>query len=137
MARQLGRIAQGQVASPIRPGSGHQGRGIIQKRLGPGDHLRAALHIIAALGCLAGDRIGAIERVIQAAPARIGGIEQEARVEHRHDQLRPGGLRQFRVNIGRIDRKGGGLLDQIADRAQKGGGLCPPFGSWAAFLPSP
>jgi hypothetical protein len=66
------------------------------------------LRIIAALGCLAGDRIGAIERVIQAAPARIGGIEQEARVEDRHDQLRPGGLRQFGVNIGRIDRKGAG-----------------------------
>jgi hypothetical protein len=34
-------------------------------------------------------RVGAVERVIEAAPARIGGVQRIARIGDRHHQLRP------------------------------------------------
>ena len=57
--------------------------------------------IIAARLRRAGQRVGAVERIVEAAPARIGGVEQEARVEHRHDQLRPRQPRDLVVDIRR------------------------------------
>src|SRR3546814_3715403 len=47
----------------------------------------------------AGQRVRAVERVVQAAPARIGGVQQEAGVEDGDDQLRSGQAGDFIVDI--------------------------------------
>src|SRR3546814_4564208 len=76
--------------------------------LGIGNHLRAARGIIAAPLFRAvplGNDIGAIERVIKAAPARVRRVQRIAGVGERHDELRPGESRDFRVHTGGADGK--------------------------------
>ena len=65
-------------------------------------------------------RIGAIKGIIQAAPAGVGGIQQEAGIEHRHHQLRPGHGGNLGVHILRGHGKGCRLSHQIATLAQEG-----------------
>ena len=83
-----------------------------------------AAHRVVALAALraavVGDRVGAVERVVEAAPARIGGIQRIARVHHRHDQLRPGDLGDLRIDIGGRDCEGGAFRQEVADLAQEG-----------------
>ena len=79
-----------------------QRRNLIQHLTGIGDDGGATLHIIARLA-LARDGVGAIERVIEAAPARIGGVEREAGIGGWHHQLRPRGLGDLIIDIGGID----------------------------------
>src|SRR3546814_563341 len=87
----------------------------------------AALRIIAAgLRRRRVERVGAVERVVKAAPARIGGVQSEARVERGHDQLRSGHRRDFEIDILRADAERRGFGDEIADFAQErltGGGV--------------
>ena len=97
-----------------------QGCHLIQKALGPGDHLRTACRIVAPAGGQAAQRIGAVEGVVQAAPAGIGGVERIAGVHHRHHQLRAGYLRDGIVHVGGVDGKIRPLRHQIADVRQKG-----------------
>ena len=81
----------------------------IQKRLGLGDHLVAARLVVALAALLARvmrDRIGAVERVVEAAPARIGRVQRIARVGQGHDELRPADLADLLVDIGGLDRLG-------------------------------
>src|SRR3546814_13603088 len=66
------------------------------------------------------ERVGAVKRVVQAAPARIGGVEGKAGVEGGDDELRPRHRRDFRVDIRGADREGRGFGDQIGNLAQKG-----------------
>jgi hypothetical protein len=47
-----------------------------------------------------GDHVSAVVGVVQAAPARVGGIQGIAGVADRHDQLRPGDVGDFRVDVG-------------------------------------
>jgi len=91
----------------------------IEECLGTGNHLRPALRIIAARPGRSGQRIGAVERVVQAAPARIGGVEHEARVERGHHQLRPGHAGDLGVDVARTDLERRRRIDQIADLAQE------------------
>src|SRR3546814_7900963 len=67
----------------------------------------------------AGNGVRAIERVIQAAPARVSGVEQEPRVEDRYNQLRASDPRDFIVDIPGSDHKWGGFGAQIADVAKE------------------
>src|SRR3546814_1844047 len=93
--------------------------------LGIGNHLRAARGIIAAPLFRAvplGNDIGAIERVIKAAPARVRRVQRIAGVGERHDELRPGESRDFRVHTGGADGKGDRIRLEIADLAKTGKG---------------
>ena len=88
-----------------------------------GDDLGAAGGIVAlAAGSIAlvGDRIGAVERIIEAAPAGVGGVQRIAGVGHGHDQLRPGDAGDGVVHILGADGGGGGLGQEIADLAKEG-----------------
>src|SRR3546814_1553458 len=67
----------------------------------------------------AGNGVRAVERVIQAAPARVSGVEQEPRVEDRYNQLRASDPRDFIVDIPGSDRKRRGFGSQIADGAKE------------------
>ena len=122
-ADKLRRIAQRELATmPVGPRTRRQWHSIVEKRLGPRDHLRPALGVVTARPRLPRQRIGAIERVVQAPPARIGGVEHEPRVERRHHQLRPRHPRDLVIDVRRADRERRGLIDQIADLSQESRG---------------
>nr|WP_282877023.1 hypothetical protein [Pseudomonas peli] len=81
------------VAGGIDVGAGSQWRGFVEEGAGEGDDLVAtdlvvALAFFGAVGFA--DGVGAVQRVVQRAPAGVGGVEGEAGVHHRHHQLRAG-----------------------------------------------
>jgi len=87
------------------------------------DDLGAAPRVVggaalAAVG-LAQD-IGAVQRVVQAAPARVGGVERVARIGDRHHELRAGLLRQLGVDIPRRHPHPTRVGCEVADLAQEG-----------------
>ena len=97
-----------------------QRRRLIQKSAGAGDDAGAALDVIAARLRRLAQRIGAVKRVVQAAPARIGGVQQITGVGQGHDQLRPGQGRDLGVNVRRLSPHAVALWLDIADLAQIG-----------------
>ena len=103
--------------------AGRQRHRGIEKRLGLRDHLVAARLVVALAGFarIMRDRVGAVEGIVQAAPARIGGVQRVARVGQRHHQLRPADLADLFVDVFRLDLVGRGLRQQIADLLQEGG----------------
>ncbi len=66
-----------------------------------------------------GNRVGTIECVVQTAPAGVGGIDGEARIHHRHDQLRAGLLGDGGIDVRGGDANGIRHRLQIADRFQQ------------------
>ena len=83
-----------------------QRRGLVQQIAAKGDHFRAAHRVVAlAAGAGAGgavglgNRVGAVQRIVEGTPAGVGGIERIAGVQDRHDQLRAGLDRQFGIDI--------------------------------------
>ena len=109
------------VGGDIGVAAGRQRRGGIQKGLRFRDHLGAAglVKTPAAFAGLVRYRVGAVERVVQAAPARVGGVQRIAGVGERHHQLRPADLADLLVDIGRLDLLGRRLRQQIADLLEK------------------
>src|SRR5690554_7876888 len=100
-----------------------QGRALIEEITTEGDYLGATGRVVAlTLLCTVGlgDCIGAVERIIQATPAGVGGVEGVARVHHRYHQLGTGHGGHFRVHI----FGGGGEVftfgQQITDFLQEG-----------------
>lgn len=104
----------------VRPGG--EGGGLIQERLGAGDDGAAAglIEAFAALGAVGiRDRVCAVERVIQAAPAGVGRVQGVARVADGDDELGAGDAGDFRIDVAGLDREGGGLGQEVADFAQE------------------
>ena len=102
-------------------GSGKRCR-LIEHRATECDDLLAAHRIVVlATGGTVGiaDRIGAIERIIERAPAGIGRIQGVARIHYRHHKLRAGLHRQLVVHVGGADLHILGNRHQIADRFQE------------------
>ena len=95
--------------------------GAIQHAARIGNHLGAAFRVITLAGSRAGNGIRAIQRIIQAAPTRIGSIQRIARIGNRHDKLRPGHGGDFRIHIRGGHRHLRGFRQQIADFLQEGG----------------
>ena len=98
-----------------------QGRGLVEHVAREGDDLGATHRVVARalLGALGlGDGVGAIERVVERTPARVGGIERIARVEDRHHQLRAGLQGQLGVDVGGGGLHVGRLRQQVADLLQ-------------------
>ena len=67
-----------------------------------------------------GNRIGAVERIVEAAPARVGSVQRVARIHHRHDELRAGDLGDLRIDVRGRDREVGSLRQQVSDPLQEG-----------------
>ena len=87
-----------------------------------GDDARAADRVVAGAArraAVLGDGVGAVQRVVQAAPARVRGIQRIARVGHRHDELRAGDAGDLGIDVVRADREVRRLWLQIADAAQE------------------
>ncbi|KAG1173677.1 hypothetical protein G6F35_016731 [Rhizopus arrhizus] len=89
--------------------------GGIQESAGARDDGGAAVGVVALAGVArrGGNGVGAVERVVQAAPARVGGVQRVARIRHRHDQLRAGLLRDFGVDVVGRGLHAGRLRQQI------------------------
>ena len=99
-----------------------QGSGLVQHLAGMRHHLGAARLVVAARAAgavLLGDGVGAVERVVEAAPAGIGGIERIAGIGDRHHELRTGDAGDLVVHVLRLDRKILRLGQHIADIAQE------------------
>lgn len=92
---------------------------MIEERSRPRSYASAPLRVITAHFTGAGDRLRSVERVVQASPTGIGGIEQETRMEDGHHELRAGDPCNFGIDLGGIDCERRRLIDQIADRPQE------------------
>ena len=98
-------------------------RGAVEHVARPLDHLGAALGVVLgaffeALGF--GDHVGAVQRVVQAAPARVGGVQRVAGVQDRHHQLRAGLHGQLVVDVGGGDLHLVRLRHQVANAFEEG-----------------
>ena len=103
------------VARSIGVRSLGERHGAIQHAARIGNYLGTPFRVIALARSRAGDGIRAIERIIQAAPARIGRIQRITRIGHGHDKLRPGHGGDFRIHIRGAHRHTGRFRQQIAD----------------------
>jgi hypothetical protein len=116
-----------------------QGRDLVEDRLSARDDETSAHRVkaTAALGALGlGDRVGAVERVVQAAPARIGGIKGVAGIGDGHHELRAGERRNFRIDAARRDGERRRLGLEVADAGEEGAiGRCIDRAGAMLFVP--
>ena len=103
--------------------SGRQRHGVVEKRLGFRDHLGAArlVETFAGFARIMRDRVGAVEGIVEAAPARVGGVQRVARIGERHHELRPADLADLFIDIGGLDLLGRGFRQEIADLLEERG----------------
>src|SRR5262249_58665035 len=65
------------------------------------------------------DGIRAIECIVEAAPARVCGIQRISRVGEWHDELGPGKYRDLVIDISGADSKLVAFWNNVADVTQK------------------
>ncbi len=97
-------------------------RDLVEEALGPGEHLAAANGIVAAAAggaAVLGQCVGAVERVVEAAPAGVGRVERVARVGDGNDELRAGDARDLVVDAGGVDGEVGAFRHEIADLGEE------------------
>ena len=129
-AGQLTGLSERRRQAPVRDHIGlrvcvtarRQRHGFVEEGGGAGDDPRAPAGVIGSRRRQVAQRVCAVQGVIQAAPTRIGGVQDEAGVQRRHHQLRPGHGRDLVVDIAGPDLKLRRFGLQIADAAQEGGG---------------
>ena len=120
-ADELRRVAQGRgLAIPVRPTPVRQWHGAVEKGTRGGDDLCATRGVIAFSAGLAGQGISTVVGVVETPPARIGGIQHEACIQHRHHQLRARDARHLVIYALGADVEWLRCIDQIADLAQEG-----------------
>ncbi len=108
------------IARHLRMAAAHQRRRLVQERLGPGDHAFAARRIITAARGPVAERIGAVERVVERAPAGVRRVQRIAGIGDRHHELRPGHAGDLGIDARRLDTEIRPLGQQVADLLQKG-----------------
>ena len=94
----------------------------IEALAGERHHLPAAQGIVVlAPGRSAGlcNGVGAVERIIEAAPAGIGGVEGIAGIGRRNDELRSSNACDLGINMGCLDLERLTFRDEIADLLEK------------------
>ena len=102
----------------------HQRHRFVEEGTGARHHRGAAHRVVppAALGAvLVADGIGAVERIVEAAPASVTGVQRITSVVQRHHQLRPGDAGDLGINVVGADGEIGRLGRQIADATQERG----------------
>ncbi len=124
-ALQLDRELSGDdaVGGHIGVASGGERHGGIEKSFRFGDDLVAACLVVALAGFTGfmRYRIGAIKRIVKAAPAGVGGVQRVAGVGERHHQLRSANFSDLFVDICCLDLLGGRLRQEIADLLEQCG----------------
>ena len=115
-------LALDTVGHGIGVGSLHQRHGLIEKAPTIGLHRATAFGIVRLGGGSFAARsyyIAAIERIVEAAPTGIGGIECEPGIHQRHHQLGSGDIRNLGVDVLSTDLKIGRFRYQITNVPQK------------------
>ena len=100
-----------------------QRRRLVEEGAGEGDHLGAAYFVVAralARTTLFADRVGAIQGVVQRAPAGVGSVQCVACVHHRHYQLWASLGGDFAVDVGGAGLNLLRLRQQVTDGAEEG-----------------
>ncbi len=100
-----------------------QRRGLIEEGARIGDDLGATDFVVARAllrTALFGDGVGAVERIVQRAPAGVGGVQRIARVHDRHHQLRSGLGGDLAIDVGRLDLHLTRHRQQVADGLEEG-----------------
>ncbi len=106
------------VAAGIPMGAPGEGGNLIQEGGRPGDDRGTALRVVAlppGEDSLVRDHVRAIEGIVEATPAGIGGVEGIAGVADRDHELGPGDPGDLRVDICGGDAEVRPLRDQIPD----------------------
>src|SRR5690606_3266123 len=106
----------------IAPAGAIERRTLVEEISCPGNDFLAALRVVAApllSPVLFRDRIRAVKRVIERAPAGVSGVQRIAGIHHRHDELRPGNDRDLVIDITGLNLEGRPFLAQVADIPQK------------------
>ena len=90
------------IAGGVDVGAGRQRRSLVEEGAGEGNHL-VTTDLVVALAFLGAaffaDHIGAVQGIVQRAPACVGGVQREACVHHRHNQLRASQASDFFVDV--------------------------------------
>ena len=109
-------IAPGEVG----PAAAHQRERLVKELPPARDHCRPS-HLVIAAGPRRRsiERVGAVKRVVKAPPARVCRVEQEARIEDRHHQLRAGHGRNLGIDVLRADPEIARLGNEIANLRQE------------------
>ena len=88
--------------------------------LGAGHDLCATHRIVANINQAARHRVGAVQGIVEAAPARIDCVEREARVGDWHHELWPSECCDLGVHARRADAERSGLRDDVANVLEVG-----------------
>ena len=111
------------VGGHIGMASGGERHGGIEKGFRLGDDFGSACLVVALAGFtgFVRYRIGAVKRIVKAAPAGVGGVQRVAGIGERHHQLRSAKFSDLLVDIGCLDLLGGRLRQEIADLLEECG----------------
>jgi hypothetical protein len=99
-----------------------QREGLVEQRFRTGDDKRAALRIVAVAAlrpALFRKGIGAIKRIVKAAPAGVCRVQRIACVRQRNHELRPGNAADLVIDICRRHFPALRLLHEITDFLQE------------------
>ncbi len=110
------------VAGHLAMAAERQRRGLVENLAGLGNHAGATDRVVAATArgpAILGEGVGAVQGIVQAAPAGICRVQRVARVGHRHDELRSGHAGDLGIDTLRADREVRRLRLQIADPTQE------------------
>ncbi len=124
-----------QITDRIAMAAGRERGGLVEKIAGEGDHGGAAAGIVGGgdfAAVLGGNGVGAVERVVEAAPAGVGGVERVAGVVDGHHQLRARDGGDFRVDAPGLNFEILALGQQVTDLLQE-----PPVGCGIVRLAGP
>ena len=115
------------IAQRVAVRAARERRRVVEHAARVVDHVLAARRVVGrgALGAVVfRQRVGAVQRVVQAAPARVRRVQRIARVRQRHDELRAGLLGDFAVDVRGgcrdVRRCGHQVADPFEERAIRG-----------------
>ena len=99
---------------------------VVEEGAAAGDDLGPADGVVAGARrevALARHHVGAVQRVVERAPAGVRGVGGEPGVQQRHHQLRPSDAGDLVVHVVGGDLHVVGLVEQVADLGQERGVL--------------
>ncbi len=113
------------IANRVGMAAVSQGHMLVQQRLRVSHHAGPAGRIVprSRLALFPGKHVGAVESIVETAPAGVGGVQAIPGVVDRDNQLGPGDRGDFWVDIGRFDGERPLVTDQVSDLGQEIAGL--------------
>ena len=97
-----------------------QRKRLVEEHPRPRHDPRAPTPVIAAGRRRAAHRVGAVQAVVEAAPAGVRRIQREPGIGDRHHELRPGNAGDFAVHVLGRDAERLAFRQQVADLGEEG-----------------